>query len=66
MIKVIYVDGNQFLNQNNADQELEHLASLTNSLTTAEVFLFSCSAITDTLLRDKGIVTILKNIDHDI
>ncbi|XP_072755183.1 alpha- and gamma-adaptin-binding protein p34 [Anoplolepis gracilipes] len=46
---------------NNVDQELEHLASLANSLTTAEVFLFSCSAITDTLLRDKVLNWCLHN-----
>ncbi|XP_029174233.1 alpha- and gamma-adaptin-binding protein p34-like [Nylanderia fulva] len=43
------------------DQELEYLASLSNSLTTAEVFLFSCSAITDTLLRDKVLNWCLHN-----
>ncbi|EFN66220.1 Alpha- and gamma-adaptin-binding protein p34 [Camponotus floridanus] len=46
---------------NSVDQELELLASLTNSLTTAEVFLFSCSAITDTLLRDKVLNWCLHN-----
>lgn len=46
---------------NNADQELQHLASLTHSLTTAEVFLFSCNAITDTLLRDKVLNWCLHN-----
>lgn len=46
---------------NNIDQELEYLASLTNSLTAAEVFLFSCSAITDTLLRDKVLNWCLHN-----
>ncbi|KAL6445043.1 hypothetical protein ACFW04_002159 [Cataglyphis niger] len=47
---------------NNADQELEYLASLTQSLlTTAEVFLFSCSAITDILLRDKVLNWCLHN-----
>ncbi|KMQ96406.1 alpha- and gamma-adaptin-binding protein p34 [Lasius niger] len=45
---------------NNADQELEYLASLTNSLT-AEVFLFSCNTITDTLLRDKVLNWCLHN-----
>ncbi|XP_012216547.1 alpha- and gamma-adaptin-binding protein p34-like [Linepithema humile] len=35
------------------DQELEYLASLITSLTTAEILLFSCNAISDVLLRDK-------------
>lgn len=42
------------------DQELEQLASLATSLAAAEILLFSCSAISDSLVRDKGII---KSVD---
>lgn len=44
------------------EQELEQLASLATSLSSAEVLLFSCSAISDSLLRDKG-TAMTENVD---
>ncbi|KAH0945839.1 hypothetical protein HN011_011509 [Eciton burchellii] len=46
---------------NNIDQELEHLTFLITALTTAEILLFSCSIISDTLLRDKVLNWCLRN-----
>lgn len=40
------------------DEELERLATLSASFTMAEILLFSCSTISDALLRDKSIVVI--------
>lgn len=43
------------------EQELEQLASLATSLSSVEVLLFSCSAISDSLLRDKVLNWCLHN-----
>ncbi|XP_011878128.1 PREDICTED: alpha- and gamma-adaptin-binding protein p34-like isoform X2 [Vollenhovia emeryi] len=43
------------------DRELERLASLATSLTAAEVLLFTCGAITDSLVRDKVLNWCLHN-----
>ncbi|EFN75430.1 alpha- and gamma-adaptin-binding protein p34 [Harpegnathos saltator] len=43
------------------DQELEHLTSLITLSSSAEVLLFSCSAISDMLLRDKVLSWCVQN-----